>query len=148
MILTFLFTLTTAILSAPNMEVCYIPESEPLFIKETLSWASINYWLIEYDVKQIDVVKAQIRLETGNLSSRYCRERNNLFGMKKPRKRQTTAIGRDKSMAVYSHFSESIRDYAYWQDLFYKGGDYYQFLKRHGYATDKKYVEKLKLINN
>jgi uncharacterized FlgJ-related protein len=118
------------------------------FDKTSLSWASIDYYLDLYKVKQPEIVKVQIRLETANLQSRFCRECNNLFGMKKPRKRETKAIGKENSMSVYETWQESIEDYKIWQDNFYKGGDYYQFLKSHGYATDRKYIEKLKQLNN
>jgi len=135
-------------LTAPaDMKIPVIKEGGQ-FDRYTLSWASVDYWLGFYEVKEKDIVKAQIRLETGNLQSRYCLECNNLTGMKKPRKRETTAIGRDKSMSVYSHFSESIRDYRIWQDKFYRGGDYYEFLVKQKYAQDKQYIEKLKKLNN
>ena len=131
-------------LTAPVVNEIVILKSEPLFDKNVLSWYSIDYWINYYQVKEPEIVKYQIRLETGNLTSRFCKQRNNLFGMKKPRKRQTTAIGRDKSMAVYRDFKDSILDYKYWQDYFYESGDYYVFLQSHGYATDRHYITKLK----
>lgn len=134
--------------TAPASGEMIIPAGEVLFEKDVLSWYSIDYWLRVYEVREPDIVKRQIRLETGDLTSRICRECNNLFGMKKARKRQTTAIGREKNgTAVYMDFRDSIKDYAIWQDYFYSGGDYYDFLQSHGYATDKKYVSKLKLLN-
>ena len=140
-ILLFNFTL----LLAPKYNSIPIGREQGLFEKEYLSWASVNYWIDFYEIKHPDIVKAQIRLETGNLKSRFCLECNNLFGMNKPRKRETTAIGIDNLMSVYNHFSESIQDYKLWQDYFYRGGDYYTFLIKRKYAEDKRYIEKLKL---
>ena len=34
-----------------------------------------------YDLSNIDIVMAQARLETGNFTSRICKEYNNLFGL-------------------------------------------------------------------
>jgi hypothetical protein len=148
MILLISISLISLQLTAPVFTAFYILASEPLFNKESLSWASIDYYLDFYDVKEPEIVKTQIRLETGALTSRYCLECRNLFGMKKPRKRETTAIGRDKSMSVYRTWQESIEDYSIWQNQFYKGEDYYEFLLRIHYATDKRYIEKLKLLTN
>ena len=141
-ILTFLIFINIR-LTAPTVKEFTILRNEPLFDKNVLSWHSIDYWINYYQVKEPEIVKRQIRLETRNLQSRFCRQYNNLFGMNKARKRQTTAIGRDKSMAVYKDFKDSILDYKIWQDYFYENGDYYLFLKSHGYATDPHYIDKL-----
>jgi len=89
----------------------------------------------------------QIFLETGNLKSDICINNNNLFGMRYPRVRQTTAIGIRKEHAHYRNFVESIRDYALWQDNMYDGSsDYYAFLDNVGYAECEAYINKLKYI--
>ena len=143
--ITIIFLLVSLRLIAPVTErVIYILAGQILFDKYELSWHSIDYWLKEFDVQNADIVKRQAYHETGNLQSRFCLECNNLFGMRKPRKRQTTAIGRDNGMSVYRDFTESIKDYAIWQEYFYSDGNYYDFLASHGYATDPLYIEKLK----
>ena len=109
-----------------------------------LCWSNIDYYLRVYDIKELEKVKVQIKHETGNLTSRFCREQNNLFGMRPARSRITTAIGEGNHMSVYRSWQESLADYSLWQDKYYKGGDYYVFLKKHGYAVDKKYIQKLK----
>ena len=145
-ILTLIFCLT---LTAPSgVARVNIITGDLLFDKNKLNWYAIDYWIHVYGIQEPDIVKRQIMLETGNLTSRICRECNNLFGMKKPRKRKTMAIGRDNSMAVYSQWQDSILDYAIWQSYFYQGGDYFEFLKSHGYATDKGYIQKLKALTN
>ena len=79
------------------------------------------------------IVLAQARHETGNFKSRLCKANKNLFGMK-----------RGKRYATYSHWKESIADYKERISSRYKGGDYYAFLKKIGYAQDPKYNEKLR----
>lgn len=79
------------------------------------------------------IVLAQARLETGNFRSERCRRDKNLFGIK-----------HNGKYAKYSHWRESVADYKKRISARYKGGDYYQFLTRIGYAADRQYVTKLK----
>lgn len=56
--------------------------------------------------------------ETGNLTSSVYHNNNNLFGMRMPKERQTTAIGdtnRD-GYANYSNVQDSIADFRLWFD--------------------------------
>lgn len=106
--------------------------------------------LVEYlekcNVKNPDIVLRQAKLETGHFSSKHFREDNNLFGMKYAYNRPTTAIGRNvNGTAIYHSWQHSVIDYMIFQDKYYKGGDYYQFLKR-VYAEDSVYTRKLKGI--
>jgi len=146
--ITIIFLLATLKLIAPVDDRVVILGPVIYFDKYELSWYSIDYWMREFDIQNREIAKRQVYHETGNLTSRFCRECNNLFGMRKPRKRQTTAIGRDNGMSVYPSFVESIEDYGLWQECFYKEGDYYSFLKSHGYATDPLYIPKLKNLSN
>jgi len=147
MIMITIFLLVSLKLIAPVDDRAVILKPQILFDKYELSWYSIDYWMNVFDIQNKEIVKRQIRLETANLTSRICMECNNLFGMKKARKRQTTAIGKERNgTAVYLDFRDSIKDYAIWQAYFYSGGDYYTFLKSHGYATDIYYVSKLKRL--
>lgn len=79
------------------------------------------------------IVLAQARLETGNFKSDRCRRDHNLFGIK-----------HGNRYARYSTWQDSVRDYKQRISSRYKGGDYYAFLKRIGYASDKLYISKLK----
>jgi len=142
--ITTIFLLVSLKLIAPVDDRAIILAPEILFDKYELSWYSIDYWMREFDIQNKEIVKRQAYHETGNLTSRFCRECNNLFGMRKPLKRETTAIGRDNGMSVYRSFIESIEDYGIWQQYFYSDGDYYDFLASHGYATDPLYIPKLK----
>lgn len=94
-----------------------------------------------------DVVMAQSRLETGNFTSKVFKENNNLFGMKLPRVRNTTAIGEQNSHATYASWLQSVADYKLWQDEVIKKyrtkRAYLRYLSKN-YAEDKKYIHKLK----
>ena len=81
------------------------------------------------------IVLAQARLETGNFKSDRCRRDKNIFGMK-----------RGKRYATYRHWRDSVRDYKQRISSRYKGGDYYAFLRRIGYASDPNYIGKVKHI--
>jgi uncharacterized FlgJ-related protein len=115
--------------------------------RRELNWENIDYWMEEFGVKHKEIVMRQVYLETGNLSSTICRENNNLFGMKLPRVRKTTAIGSRRGHAEYDDFVLSILDYAIWQENMYNDQkDYYAFLRSVGYAECKSYIQKLKYI--
>jgi len=144
--ITTILLLVSLKLIAPVDDRVIIPGPVIYFDKYELSWYSIDYWMSVFDIQNKDIVKRQAYHETGNLKSRFCIECNNLFGMRKPLKRETTAIGRDNGMSVYPSFVESIEDYGIWQQYFYSEGDYYDFLASHGYATDPLYIPKLKNI--
>jgi len=103
--------------------------------------------IVDQGIEHPEIVMAQCRLETGNLTSRIYMQNNNLFGMKEAKQRETTAEGTKNNHAYYSHWKESIADYKLWQDRYYKEGDYYEFLEGMGYATSPTYIKKLKEFN-
>ena len=81
-----------------------------------------------------DIVLAQARLESGNFKSRLTRTHNNIFG-----------IRHGKKYARYARWQDCVADYKKRISNRYKGGCYYSFLVRIGYAQDgKKYVAALK----
>ena len=81
------------------------------------------------------IVLAQARLETGNFKSDRCQRDHNLFGMK-----------RGLRYAKYANWRDSVRDYKQRISSRYKGGDYYAFLRRIGYASDPNYNKKVRHI--
>ena len=83
------------------------------------------------------IVIAQALLETGYFTSRVCLENNNLFGLRRPK---------DGSYYEFDNWEESVKAYRDYVQYKYKGGDYYQFLQRIGYAEDPDYVTKVRLI--
>ena len=84
-------------------------------------------------VPHAEIVLAQARLETGNFTSKGCKVHHNLFGIK-----------HGKRYAKYKRWQDSVSDYKERISSRYKGGDYYVFLRKIGYAKDSKYTYKLK----
>lgn len=91
-----------------------------------------------YNIHHQDIVFAQAVLETGNFSSKLCVDHNNLFGL------YDSKHGR---YYRFNHWTESVEAYQKWIQKRYKPPhDYYHFLDRIGYATDRNYTSKLKRI--
>ena len=85
-----------------------------------------------------DMVMRQVMHETGWLKSRSATKDNNLFGL---------YSSRHKRYMRFSHWTESVKAYKSMIQNRYNGKEnYYKFLKRIGYAKDKKYIHKLKKI--
>ena len=84
-------------------------------------------------IKHPDIVYAQYRLETGNGVSRAFTEYNNAFGFIYKRK-----LMRFKSVEA------CVEYYKTWQAKRYVTGDYFEFLKKIGYAEEEGYIELLK----
>lgn len=67
-------------------------------------------------------ILAQSKLETANFTSKVFRENNNMFGMKLPRIRPTTATGagllspEGNNYANYTSTAESLQDLFLWMD--------------------------------
>lgn len=105
---------------------------------------NLSIFLDYYNVQEKDIVFNQARLETNNFKSEVFKTNNNLFGMKHPAIRRTTSKESSLGYAYYNSYIESIKDYKLYQQRYYNGGDYYQFLIKYQYSTDTNYVNKLK----
>jgi hypothetical protein len=111
-----------------------------LFSKENL--ARLIYTL---KIAHPDIVMAQAIIESGNFKSNIFKENNNLFGMKMPEYRKTTAIGINRGHAVYRNWRESVIDYALWQGKRARYSTTNQYLRRlRSYAADPNYITKIK----
>jgi hypothetical protein len=116
---------------------------------EDLLKLCIYYERIEYQ----DIVILQSQLETGYYTSDIFLNGNNCFGMRFPKRRPTVATGTYKEHAQYSHWSDSVIDYALWQKYYLSRGYrleesnddafYLVFLNCVHYAADPRYVSKL-----
>lgn len=102
-----------------------------------LTIANLARSLDRHRVKYPHIVIAQALLETGYFTSRVCLEHNNLFGLRCPS---------DGSYYHFNSWEESVRAYRDYVQYKYKGGDYYRFLQRIGYAEDVEYVRKVRAI--
>jgi len=107
-----------------------------------------------------EVVLAQAQVESGLLTAGNSSKINNLFGMRYPGRRQTTAIGlyfqgkdsvvlgtqkglrkhlNKPTYAVYTNWVDAVKDYKIWQDFSFKAeSKYIDFLQR-VYATEPSY---------
>ncbi len=83
-----------------------VPEFTPeLFVKKVKE-AGITY---------PDVAIAQSLWETGHFKSEIFTDNNNLFGMRHPKVRRTTSIGKSRNHAKYNNWLDSIADYKLWE---------------------------------
>jgi hypothetical protein len=96
----------------------------------------VHSYLYKLEVKHPDVVMSQIIQECGwKLDSHNATVRHNLTGW--------TIKGQ---LHTFTHWKQCLRAYKIWQLKYYNGGDYFEFLKSIGYASDKGYVNKVKSI--
>jgi flagellum-specific peptidoglycan hydrolase FlgJ len=142
MITMFLLSICLS-LHAPEYHTIPIQQAEKIW-QVDLNY--VNALIKKYNIKNSNTALTQVCLETGYLTSDILKANKNLFGMRYAPGRKTAAIGEQFGSAVYASIEKSVEDYKIWQDLYYKGGDYYLFLERIGYATDPVYIEKLKRI--
>ena len=103
-----------------------------------VSVSNVYLFCLHYNLHCPEVVTKQFIVETGYGKCKGCSlDNNNLFG-----------IGwNGKTYFAFDHWTESIKSYKYHIQRRYKGGDYYEFLDRIGYATDPNYTNKLKKID-
>ena len=103
--------------------------------------------LISLNIKFPHIVLAQAKLESGNYSSKIFKENHNLFGMKEARVRIHTSKGTQFNHAYYSHWRESVYDYAFYQcrylSTLHTEDEYYTYLSK-SYAEATNYVNILK----
>lgn len=97
------------------------------------------------------IVLAQAKMESGNYTSQLFHSNHNLLGMRKARRRITTAEKEKNCYAWYRDFKDCIHDYGMWQATIMcdvtTEEQYFQKLGER-YAEDVDYVSKLKdLIN-
>lgn len=109
---------------------------------------SVYVYILTNDIEHPDIVYAQALLETGNFNSSIFKSNNNLFGMKLPKVRETTAIGENKNHAVFDSWMSSIDDYKLWQQTYASNksrDEYFSYLSK-CYSQDEEYASKLKKI--
>jgi uncharacterized FlgJ-related protein len=103
--------------------------------------------MTEIGIVYPDIVMAQARIETAHFTSKIFKENHNLFGMKLPEQRSTTATGEQYNHATYTSWRQSVIDYKIWQDRVLtkvkSRRAYLKYLSKY-YATDKQYVTLIK----
>jgi uncharacterized FlgJ-related protein len=102
-------------------------------------------YIKQLNIAHTKIVLTQAKLESGNFKSSIFKSNNNIFGMRYPERRQTTAIGINKNHSVYSSWRKSVEDYKIWQDTYAKKyktkRQYLKYLA--SYAEDKQYINKI-----
>lgn len=110
----------------------------------------LKQYLIDLHVKYPMVAIAQMKLESNNGSSNIFVQGNNLFGMKRAISRPTTSIGSlgNSDNAIYSHWRQSVLDYALWQSFIENPenisteSNWIDYISRY-YSKDDSYKNKL-----
>ena len=102
-----------------------------------LNISNLFMMLEKYHVKFPKIVVAQALVETGYFTSRVCHECKNLFGLRRPSNGEYYS---------FDNWEESVKAYRDYVQYKYKGGDYYDFLDRIGYAEGPKYTSVVRQI--
>ena len=124
----------------PNYEEEELPiklEQPEFFLSDKPTKELVREACEYFGLKHIDIVVAQSILETGHYNSENCTKYNNLFGLFNSRRNQ------------YYKFDVWWKSICAYRDMIqyrYKDGDYYEWLKKIGYAEDPKYIPKIKGI--
>lgn len=106
--------------------------------------------IIKFGIKFPDIVFAQAMIESGELTSKLFKTTNNMFGMKYPSIRETTAKGKTNGgYSKYEDWNFGVYDYFLWQDHMLRNRNEItksQYLSLLGrvYAKDPNYVSKVK----
>lgn len=123
---------------------------DSLFEKNKIEIYLLYFEILENNIQYPDIVLAQAILESGYMTSQIFIENNNLFGMRFPERRETTAISENKGYSVYDCWTDSVKDYKLFQDFLFRNkektrDEYFDYLSRI-YAEDGSYVAFVKEI--
>lgn len=90
-------------------------------------------YISKSDLQHKEIILKQALLETGHLKCTDCSmDHNNLFGWYYKKK-----------YLEFDTWQASVDYYIWWQGKYYKGGDYFVFLKKKVFAIDPKYKSKV-----
>ncbi len=120
------------------LEATHLPSAESYAQAKTgmeLNLENLLTVLEQEGVKYKEIVAAQAILETGHFKSQLCMEAHNLFGLRR---------ASDGSYFTFDSWEESVVCYRDAVQYKYNGGDYYAFLRRIGYAEDRRYTAKVR----
>lgn len=116
-----------------------LPTTAPdtLFFSTELNDSNLLNALSAFEVSYPQIVLKQAKLESGNYTSRLCKENSNIFGLYN---------SGTKKYYYFSHWLEAVLAYKKLVQSKYRGGCYYNFLEALPYAEDVEYIRKLKGI--
>jgi flagellum-specific peptidoglycan hydrolase FlgJ len=116
---------------------------------EKFSEGALVELLMDCNVKYPYIVLAQAKLESGNFTSKIFKQNNNMFGMRKARRRITSSQSEKNTYAYYRDWVDCVYDYAMYQSNVMcdvtSENQYFDKLSAR-YAEDSTYVSKLKDI--
>lgn len=148
-LLSITLVILVIVITRPNKSLDI--SSPPLEIKDTLQFKdSILNELYNLRVQHPYIVYAQAIVESNNFSSKIFRENNNMFGMKMPNSRTTTALGIRFGYAYYSNWRDCLLDYALYQCIYFRNLTEEEYFKKLAsiYAEDLEYIRKVKQIKD
>lgn len=103
-------------------------------------------FLVENGAWYPDILLKQAKIESGNYASAICKTNNNLYGMRRVYKRQTTQSGENNGYGTYNNWCLSVLDRLLWDMFVFKNEkpDRNTYLKAlRVYAEDPDYIKKL-----
>ena len=100
-------------------------------------------------IKHTDIVRKQAIIESSHYSGKIFKENNNIYGIRYPNYRITTAIKTKNNHANYETWQDSVIDYAIYQSTFLRGKNKEEYLSylKDNYAENKLYVDLINKIN-
>jgi flagellum-specific peptidoglycan hydrolase FlgJ len=117
-----------------TLKILFVLLLTTLVSNAQISTKEVSDLLEKYKIKHKEIVLRQAIHETGNFKSRKCIQDKNLFGFETGKK-------------VFKTYDDSVKAYKNRiQNRLKDNENYYLFLLRIKYATDKKYIYKLKNI--
>lgn len=136
-----------------NLVLCLLVFSCSFAKAQTPSQREVYQQIVAAGIKYADVVLAQAILESGHFKSKIAKHNNNLFGMRMPKKRETTAVGTRYGYARYLSWEDSVEDYKMWQDYLFKRHpnmtkDQFKRYLNKLYSTSSNYIGKINTIIN
>jgi hypothetical protein len=157
-----LFSMEDFSMENKSVKPMRLPDAEMPLTAENL-----RQELIDQEVLCPDQVLAQIKLESGNLSSFLLKRTNNMLGMRYPGVRKTTACGvyipsmdtvivgnredvrkylKMNNYAVYKSWKDAVADYKLWQQSNFDVTENYLAFLGKVYAEDANYIKKIKQV--
>lgn len=109
--------------------------------------------IVKQGIEFPEIVFAQAILESGHFRSRLFKSNNNIFGMRRARKRETLSKSSKKGYAYFETWQDCVKDYKIYQSTimlgkFFTPLMYFRFLNRiysemgHNYTTQIKKIIK------
>lgn len=115
---------------------------------EEINDSTLYKFLLDNNAWYPDILLKQAKIESANYTSNVYKNTNNLYGMRKVGKRQTTQLNNVyNSYGCYNNWCLSVLDRMLWDIFVFKGEkpSEEEYLKAMSiYAEDKNYINKLK----